>query len=773
MDGQIVFQQHSLSDSADLSAYIMDLNSGLNIESSQVGDPKQWIWSVTAAAEGSKDRHSGYTDTILGCPRDISRWFSTVRHWSPWLAPRHGKSKFSADSDSILTCFLRNDGLHVVLLAISGLDDILTVLKADSKGNIIISSRNDGQSQGTTRILVSVGKDLDSTLKIVINQARGAIWQEQEGPANTEAQLQKYGGVEPKWFEYWYDGLGYCTWNSLGQNLSEEKILNALEDLNTKNIRISNLIIDDNWQSLSNNGWVEFEANKNFPGGLKHTIDTIRGKYQHIQHIAVWHALMGYWGGISPTGKINDTYQCVDVKVGGNTLRVVDAADVSRFYENFYRFLWECHIDAVKTDAQFFLDELVHADDRRRLTKAYQDAYYFPEIPESHPWHIFCNAHNSTFTSHLNVLPDWDMFQTSHLYASFHAAARCISGGPIYITDEPGKHNVSLISQFVARTVSGKTVILRPDLVGKTTEPYTAYDAERLLKVANFTGRMETGTSLLAVFNVSKRSLVELVPLRGFLGICGDKNYIVRAHSTGEISKILPGDSRSDTSLLVLDLPPCGWEILSAYPLQTIHFGSGDDTELLKFANLGLLEKMTGAAAVLNTNIRIPDSSSTKLKIEVSLRALGVLGLYMSNLSRKSIDSDFLILVLGRVIPRHTVTKSEKIPELLMIDVEKAWDEMGLSSGWNNEGEREEEQQPELTALGEETARWDDLPDAIGRVEMAGEEKMVAMEERIEERMGAIEEALGGLAEALGEGKMIKAGVRRVKAALGSREEGN
>jgi hypothetical protein len=42
----------------------------------------------------------------------------------------------------------------------------------------------------------------------------------------------------------------------------------------------------------NDNGWAEFEANKNFPGGLKHTIERIREKYQHIQHIAVWHALV-------------------------------------------------------------------------------------------------------------------------------------------------------------------------------------------------------------------------------------------------------------------------------------------------------------------------------------------------------------------------------------------------------------------------------------------------------------------------------------------------
>jgi hypothetical protein len=125
----------------------------------------------------------------------------------------------------------------MVLLAISGLDDILTVFKADSKGNVVVSSRNDGQGEGTTRILASAGKDLDSTLAILMNRAREIAWQEQVGLANTEAQLQKYGDVEPKWFEFWYDGLGYCTWNSLGQDLSEEKIFSALEDLDKNNIR--------------------------------------------------------------------------------------------------------------------------------------------------------------------------------------------------------------------------------------------------------------------------------------------------------------------------------------------------------------------------------------------------------------------------------------------------------------------------------------------------------------------------------------------------------
>lgn len=57
----------------------------------------------------------------------------------------------------------------------------------------------------------------------------------------------------------------------------------------------------------------------------------------------------------------------------------------------------------------------------------------------------------------------------------------------------------------------------------------------------------------------------------------------------------------------------------------------------------------------------------------------------MSNLPRKSIEDDFIILLLGHVIPQHTVAKCAEVPELLEIDVEKAWDEMNLSSLWKNE----------------------------------------------------------------------------------------
>jgi alpha-galactosidase len=91
------------------------------------------------------------------------------------------------------------------------------------------------------------------------------------------------------------------TWNALGQRLTEDKIFDAVDKLAEHNIKVSSLIIDDNWQSIDyrgngqfQHGWVEFEAEpKAFPNGLKATVAHIRQKHPHIQHVAVWHALLG------------------------------------------------------------------------------------------------------------------------------------------------------------------------------------------------------------------------------------------------------------------------------------------------------------------------------------------------------------------------------------------------------------------------------------------------------------------------------------------------
>ena len=128
-------------------------------------------------------------------------------------------------------------------------------------------------------------------------------------------------------------------------------------------------------------------------------------------------------------------------------------------------------------------------------------------------WHVFCNAMNNIYTSRLNVLPDWDMFQTTlPEYASFHAAGRCISGGPIYITDTPGSHSMRLIRQMAAVSPRdpNRLVLLRPYNATQPLSPYIGYKSSLFLKISAILSQ----ATLLAIFNVSATEHTELIPLR-------------------------------------------------------------------------------------------------------------------------------------------------------------------------------------------------------------------------------------------------------------------
>ncbi|KAF2132220.1 glycoside hydrolase family 36 protein [Dothidotthia symphoricarpi CBS 119687] len=737
-DGRILYQSGgSLND--DLTHYIEGLPSFLQIGKEQSDSPETLLWSITSPVNAASGTQSGLATKTLGRPTSYSRWFALVRLWSPWLAPRHGRDRFQPDKEAILSAFERDDGSHLVVLAVSGVDNVMTTLQHDGEGSITIISVNDSEKDGISRLVAAVGKSLDHAVAAVMYHARRLVMQYGVVPAEIDAEMKTLADdFKPEWLENWYDGLSYCTWNGLGQHLNEQKLFDALESLSKHEINISNLIIDDNWQSLNheggdqfNNAWMEFEATKiGFPRGLEATVSDIRSKYKHVRHIAVWHALFGYWGGIAPEGKIAQEYKTTVVQkkkgVSGGKTTVVAEEDVGRFYKDFYQFLSSAGIDSVKTDAQFFLDELEDATDRRQLIRSYQDAWninqlryfsarsiscmsqtpqiifhsqlpsnrprillrnsddFFPEVPASHPWHIFCNAHNSILNQYLNILPDWDMFQTSHDYASFHAAGRCVSGGPIYITDVPGQHDIDLIAQMTGNTPRGDTVILRPQTVGKSTAAYNSYDDPVLLKVSTYVGSAHSGVSILGVFNCTQQPLVELVGLDAFPG--AEKGmYIIRDHTSGQITK--PTSSDTGNAFVHLELPTRGWEILSAFPLQQFklqrqHPAKGPDD--ITVANLGILGKMTGPAAIINSSSNI-DIESGRLRIWTSLKVLGTYGLYISNLKERNLEDDFFAVIFGRPIPFHCIKISDVCDEILEIDTVRAWKETDSKASWSNE----------------------------------------------------------------------------------------
>ncbi|KAM0564587.1 hypothetical protein ACHAPJ_000802 [Fusarium lateritium] len=694
--------------SSNLPDLIPDLNSkDWAIKSCLSQSPGTSLWSLEAVVPPANGDDSTYRDITIGTP------------WGSFASPQ---------------------GKNLVFLAISGITHVLPVFRSESNGQLQVHARNDGLSEEKAIILVSEGDDFDCAVASVMYHARNLVAGTTQANDERSQELSSLvDDFKPEWLEYWFDGLGFCTWNALGQRLTDQKIFDALDKLKEHDIKVSSLIIDDNWQSIDYRGpsqfqygWNDFEAEpKAFPKGLKTTVSQIRKDHPHIQHIAVWHALLGYWGGIAPDGKIAKTYKTIEVEredadrrnlpLGGK-MTVVAQEDVNRFYDDFYRFLSDAGIDAVKTDAQFMIETWIAAGPRRDLINTYLDAWtistlrhfsakaiscmsqfpqalfhsqmptnrptilvrnsddFFPEIPASHPWHVWTNAHNSIFMKHLNVLPDWDMFQTVHEYSGFHAAARCVSGGPIYITDVPGEHDMDLIGQMTGLTPRGKTVIFRPSMLGRAVDPYIGYDDDLLLKVGSYHGASHTGNPILAIFNISSRPLTELISLSTFPGAIPTLRYVVRAHTTGKVSQ--PTTVGGIESLFTVSLPVRGYEILSAFPLTGLAGKKRDDVFV---SNLGLLGKMAGAAAIFMNSIE--EHENGRVMIDTRVKAFGILGIYVSTLPDMTIEGSFLITIQEKVIPLQTVTISKADNHVLEIDIGKAWKELDLESRWSNDVE--------------------------------------------------------------------------------------
>jgi raffinose synthase len=61
--------------------------------------------------------------------------------------------------------------------------------------------------------------------------------------------------------------------------------------------------------------------------------------------------------------------------------------------------------------------------------------------------HMVHCAYNSLWMGNF-IHPDWDMFQSTHPCAAFHAASRAVSGGPVYVSDTVGHHDFALLRRL-------------------------------------------------------------------------------------------------------------------------------------------------------------------------------------------------------------------------------------------------------------------------------------------------------------------------------------
>jgi hypothetical protein len=359
-NGELLFRSY-IPPSKDIPTLIQNAGTGLTTRLVQTNSGTQ-VSIESVPIEAAQGEQSQVASFNLDGPSDVAHWFALVRESRSWLGASHGKGPIHLSRDAILISWLRKDGSQRMMLAVS-LDDVVVTFRSDKDGKLIVTGKNDREKPGLVTIISGIGlaqgkhqaadQSFDDILSDVMKCARDLVKVNEDLTKPNQRELRILSReIQSNALYDWRNGFSYCTWNSLGVDLTEQKILDALAAFDASNIHITTLIIDDNWQSLDTYGtntfqrrWIDFEANKaGFPNGLKHLTTKIRKRYPYIRHIAVWHAILGYWGGLAPEGVIAKKYKTRVVQkqpglASGVNMVVVDIEDVGKLYDDFYSYV--------------------------------------------------------------------------------------------------------------------------------------------------------------------------------------------------------------------------------------------------------------------------------------------------------------------------------------------------------------------------------------------------------------------------------------------------
>ncbi|KAK9734012.1 hypothetical protein RND81_04G108300 [Saponaria officinalis] len=265
-----------------------------------------------------------------------------------------------------------------------------------------------------------------------------------------------------------------------------------------------------------------------------------------LKYVYVWHAILGCWGGVltsseafvkyspklvKPVQSPGNVGNLRDVAMDGIEkygMGVIDPEKIGEFYNDYHSYIASIGVDGVKVDIQNVLETigseyggrahmtamyqrgledavarnfvnnnlicsmshdsgLLFSSQRSAVIRSYED--FMPREQYLQTVHIAAVSFNSLFLGELAVA-DWDMFQSLHYAADFHAASRAVGGCAVYVSDKPGNHDFNILKRLVLPDGS----IMRARYAGRPTRDCL------------FTDPVMDGKTLLKIWNLNKLS---------------------------------------------------------------------------------------------------------------------------------------------------------------------------------------------------------------------------------------------------------------------------
>lgn len=418
------------------------------------------------------------------------------QHKEWWMRPTWVQALADVPPRTQMLLYRCADGHWVVLLAVSG-DDVRADFAAVPGGDPHVVSNTDDCA---LRLAVSSNKTGRTIMRDVACYA--AIG---DDPYRTvrvcvEAAARRLGVSirRERPFPEVLTGLGWCTWDSLGREVSESAIVAKMEEFRAKDVPISWVLIDDGWSDTDRVHEIlrGFDADRErFPHGLVHTVDLLKRRYG-VRSVGVWQAFQGYWAGIDPDWAAV-TQSAVTRTANGCLIPAAGQDAAARFWDTWDTHLNAAGVDFVKVDSQSSTSVMTRGSEsygeatwgrHRALDMVTSDLFdgalincmgmspedywhrptspitrvsddYLPHHPESLAEHLIENTYCALLLGELYHC-DWDMFWTEHPHAWTHAVLRVMSGGPVYCSDALG-HTDAAVLRALLDPVSGR--LRRPD----------------------------------------------------------------------------------------------------------------------------------------------------------------------------------------------------------------------------------------------------------------------------------------------------------------------
>ncbi|KAG6683795.1 hypothetical protein I3842_12G031900 [Carya illinoinensis] len=648
-----------------------------NVVVSPVSSGRAAFMGATSSTQSSRHVFS------LGVLERGFKFLSLFREKIWWMIPRVGKSGCEIPME---TQMLLLEARQVSVLNNETSSDLTTentyilflpVLDGQFRTSLQGTPENELQfciESGDDNVLTS-----QSLEAVFINSGNNPF----ELITNSVKTLEKhkctFSHIENKKIPAYLDWFGWCTWDAFYTEVSPQGIKEGLQNFSEGGRSPKFLIIDDGWQETVN----EFQKEGEPP---------IEG----TEFVYVWHALAGYWGGVLPSSETLKKYNpkiAYPIQSPGNTgnlrdivmdclekygVGFIDPQNIFEFYNDLHGYLASSGVDGVKVDVQNLIETLGSGyGGRVSLMKHYQEALeqsvaknfeannlicsmshnsdaiysskksavarasedFMPREPTLQTLHIASVAFNSLLLGEI-VVPDWDMFQSKHDTAEFHAAARAIGGCAVYVSDKPGNHDFKILRKLVLPDGS----VLRARYAGRPTRDCLfedpVKDRKSLLKIWN----LNKLSGIIGVFNcqgagnwllkeaaqetssaasTSSSTSCHVSPhdvefLEEIAGERWNGDYAIYAFNSGSLST-MPKKGTFEVSLRTLKC-----EIYTISPIRD--FGNG-----LLFTPLGLLDMYNSGGAIEALNCTMDLLGCT---IKVKGRGCGRFGAYSSTKPR-------------------------------------------------------------------------------------------------------------------------------------------